>query len=224
MSTKLKIIIAAVLLTAVFTRHQIFNLLGIGKTQADVPVVAVEKEVEQAAQPEAETIDISVGDALYHWDNQIFDWMPYTETAEVYNQQLAEKGIAPTMTVEPIDVNWDVLTSILYQLRYFSQVDMEIMAPIFPASIQALDGKKVTVEGFVIPFDEEQEILSLSANPFAACFFCGKASPASVISMYLKNEKKRYKMDDFKKFSGTLKLNHDDPDQFYFILEEAVEE
>lgn len=111
-----------------------------------------------------------------------------------------------------------------YQLKYFSELEMEIYAPVFPKEIKELDGKEVAIIGFVIPFDEEEQLLSLSANPYAACFFCGQASPASVMSMYLKNKRKRYKVDDFKRFRGTLHLNHDDPNEFYYILRNAVEE
>jgi len=114
--------------------------------------------------------------------------------------------------------------NIKYRLKYFSELDMEMYAPVFPESIKELDGKEIVIEGFVIPFDEEQELLSLSANPYASCFFCGKASPASVISMYLKNKRKRYKMDAFKKFRGKLELNHDNPNEFYYILHNAKEE
>ena len=98
---------------------------------------------------------------------------------------------------------------------------MELYTPVFPKVVKALDGKEIIVEGFVIPFDQSGELIALSANPFAACFFCGKASPASVISMHLRNKGKRYKMDDFKKFRGTLKLNYDDPDEYYYILQDA---
>jgi hypothetical protein len=98
---------------------------------------------------------------------------------------------------------------------------MKIYAPVFPDGLKAIDGKQVIIEGFVIPFDEKGDILALSANPYAACFFCGKASPASVLSLYVK-KKKRYKMDDFRKFKGVLHLNADDPEEYYYILRNAV--
>ena len=44
------------------------------------------------------------------------------------------------------------------------------------------------------------------------------------MNMYLKDEGKRYRMDEFKKFRGTLHLNSDDPDEFYYILRDASEE
>ena len=124
---------------------------------------------------------------------------------------------------EPIRVNWDVLMDIEYKLKHFEEIGMEIYAPDFMKAQKELDGKEVIIEGYVIPFDEDGGSLTLSHFPFAACFFCGNASPASVISMYLRNEKKRYKIDDFKKFRGTLHLNYDDPYEFYYILRDARE-
>ena len=39
----------------------------------------------------------------------------------------------------------------------------------------------------------------------------------------MKKNKKTYKIDDFKKFKGTLHLNYDDPNEFYYILKDAEE-
>ena len=105
---------------------------------------------------------------------------------------------------EPIEIDWKLLMDIEYELKYFSELDMEMYAPVFPENIQALDEQEVIIVGFVLPFEQELDILALSANPYASCFFCGQASPASVISMYLKNKNKRYKMDDFKKIQRIL--------------------
>ena len=113
---------------------------------------------------------------------------------------------------------------IRFQLRYNEEIEMEVYEPVFGKSQQVLDGKQVIIEGYVIPFDEDEEFLALSANPYASCFFCGEGSAASVISMYLKNKGKKYKIDDFKNFVGTLHLNSDDPQEFYYILKDAREE
>jgi len=124
---------------------------------------------------------------------------------------------------DPIELKWEDLIDIKYKIRYFETLDMNVEAPVFGNAQKALDGKEVIITGFVIPFDEDTEYLSLSANPYASCFFCGNASPASVISMYMKTGDKRYKMDDYKTFKGTLHLNYDDPNEFIYILKGAVE-
>lgn len=124
---------------------------------------------------------------------------------------------------DPIEIDWQVLINIDYELRYFKELDMEMYDPVFSKAVEALDGKEVIIEGYIIPFEVEEELLTLSLNPYASCFFCGNASPASVISLYLKEKGQRYKTDDFKKFRGTLYLNYDDPNEFYYILRDAEE-
>ena len=123
---------------------------------------------------------------------------------------------------EAVEVNWHFLTQVKYSKRYVAQFDYYEYRPVFNDQIKALHGKEVIIEGFVIPFDSEGEALALSANPFAACFFCGNASPASVLNLQLKDKRKKYKTDDFKKFKGTLYLR-DDPNDFYYYLVEASE-
>jgi hypothetical protein len=129
-----------------------------------------------------------------------------------------DQGIA-----EPIRADWKVLMDIDYKLQYYKEFNMEIYAPIFTKAVKKLHGKEVIIDGHVIPLDVKQEMIALSYNPYSSCFFCGQASPASVISLHLKDKSKRYKKDSFKKFRGTLYLNQDDPDEFYYILRDAVE-
>ena len=123
----------------------------------------------------------------------------------------------------PVKVTWRTLTRIEYVLKYYEEISMEMYAPVFSDTLKKLDGKLVEVEGFVIPFDETGKEIALSANPFASCFFCGKGSPASVMSMKLAKPGKKYKMDAFLKFTGRLRLNYSNPKEFYYVLEKAEE-
>jgi len=137
---------------------------------------------------------------------------------ELPNKQLTK--ILPA-NKKPIAINWKLLIDIEYKLKYYEAFGMEIDTPVFTDALKVLDGKEVIIKGYVIPIDESSNLLALSANPYSSCFFCGEASPASVMSMKLK-KKKRYKMDASIKFQGVLKLNYDDPEDFYYILENAV--
>lgn len=124
---------------------------------------------------------------------------------------------------EIVKVPWTTLMFIDYEEKYFEETDMEMLAPVFTAELKKLDGKRVEVEGFVIPLDEKGTAIALSANPYASCFFCGQASPASVMSIYFKDQKRKYEIDEYLHFEGELKLNYDDPLEFYYILKEAKE-
>jgi len=224
MKTTLILILAAVLLTAVITREEIAEYLGFGQAGTHDPPIEAEDSMALPEPEQAEAVNNSLAGTLYRWDEQLMMWVPAEEGPEPMAHLMTSQQEAGLPQAEPIDLAWEVLMDIRYELRYFSEMDMEIYAPVFPKAIKALDGKEVVIEGYVIPFDEEGELLSLSFNPYAACFFCGQASPASVMSLYPKNKRKRYKVDDFKKFSGTLHLNSDDPNEFYYILRNAREE
>ncbi|MCH2046725.1 MAG: hypothetical protein MK212_21605 [Saprospiraceae bacterium] len=162
-----------------------------------------------------------INDSLYRWDDKKVDWVSIgTAQIEVSAVEILEDEFADDM---PIRVSWETLLDINYRLRYFKKKQAEMFAPVFGPKLKVLDGKKVIIKGYVIPIDEEGELVALSANPYSSCYFCGNASPASVISMFMKNPDDLFAMDAYKEFYGKLILNYDDPDQFYYILENAKE-
>jgi len=219
----LKIVIPIILVILIVNRIQIEDFINAGITEYEPAIGAIEYAPIDI-EPDQSKGDYLVNDSLYRWDEVELLWV----TVKSAKKKLL-KEIRPTFTSlkltenidKPILIDWKLLLDIEYKLKYYKSFDMEIYAPVFTEALKAIDGKVVIIEGFVIPFDESGDIVALSANPYAACFFCGKASPASVISLYLK-KKKLYKMDDFRKFQGTLKLNYDDPEEYYYILENAV--
>jgi len=120
-----------------------------------------------------------------------------------------------------LKLTWRTLLSIKYNLKYFEEIKMEMYAPVFSDTLKKLDGKFVEVEGYVIPLSATEYVLS--ASPYASCFFCGKASPASVMNLRFEKPGKKYNMDAFVKFQGVLQLNYDDPNEFYYALVNAKE-
>lgn len=164
-------------------------------------------------QPEDSTI--------YKWDDQIFDWV---EIGELERLNHPSNNLTIDIDVNnPTEVRWEVLMNILYQLKYYSELDLSIFAPVFGPNLERLDGQTVVIDGYILPIDEEQGIWALSAFPVASCFFCGQASPSSVISIYFSENqgRTRYATGDRLSLTGTLTLNHDDPVELYYILKEA---
>jgi hypothetical protein len=210
MNAKLKVFIAALLVTSLFSREKIFEHLGFAPVD-ELDALTIQTNQDEVAEESVHSRFnlVSVRESPSSWGK---------------STKAGSAEVAENIPEGPIEILWTELEDIDYELKYFEELDMEIYSPIFPPKIRALHEKQVVIKGYVIPFDADKELLSLSANPYASCFFCGAASPASVMSMYLKNKRKRYKMDDFKTFSGTLYLNSDDPNQFYYILRDAVEE
>jgi hypothetical protein len=221
MNQKLKILFAAIFFAMVFTQDKICQHLGFGQAKHHKTSALKTQKVELNTDDKSYEDDYFINDTLYRWDEQSFDWVITIEDTDEFQMLLAKTEI-PDNT--PLEIDWKVLIDIQYRLRFFKKIEQEIYAPVFSNAVKKLEGREVIIEGFVFPFEEEGDLLSLSQNPYASCFFCGKASPASVISMYLKNDSKRYKIDDFKKFRGTLFLNQNDTDEFYYILKDAIAE
>lgn len=166
---------------------------------------------------------IAKGDtsAIYKWDKELFDWVEIGEIEKLNHE--SNKELPKIDSTPPMTLDWEVLMNILYQSRYYPELDMSIFAPVFGQQQKQLNGRTIEIEGFIIPIDEEESLWALSAYPIASCFFCGQASPASVVSVYLNEEPSRgqYKTGDKVLLRGTLRLNHDDPAELYYLVKEA---
>lgn len=119
-------------------------------------------------------------------------------------------------------LQWKTMEGIGFTEKYVKDLEETFKFPVFTSYIKSLNGKTVEVEGYLIPFDKSGKEVALSANPYAACFFCGKAGPASIMILKLKIPNTKLKTDMYKTVTGRLKLNFDDPEEFYYILEDAV--
>ena len=81
-----------------------------------------------------------------------------------------------------------------------------------------LEGKKVQIQGYMIPVDLELGLYVLSANPYAACFFCGNAGPESVMALKFDKKPRRFELDEVVTFKGTLQLNDSNVDEMNYLL------
>ncbi len=116
---------------------------------------------------------------------------------------------------------WRTLSKVTYEVRLDEVTKFDLEFPIFSDEVKALDGKEITIEGWMIPLEElkGKSYFVLSALPFANCFFCGGAGPETVMEVYCKKHidftEKRIKV------KGTLTVNADDPLRLMYILNEA---
>jgi hypothetical protein len=111
---------------------------------------------------------------------------------------------------------WDILA----KLDYEKSTDEygELFVPKFSAELKALEGKEITLPGYIIPFEGmfKPDHIIISSLPVAACFFCGSGGPESVAEVYLANPIK-YTASSVK-VTGTLELNDTDFNQLMYIL------
>ena len=118
------------------------------------------------------------------------------------------------------DVNiWKDLSNVTYKI---GEDDFgELYLPEFGDKIKKLEGKVVTADGYIIPFEGmfKPEHIILSSLPLAECFFCGSGGPETVMEVMLKNPIKY--TSKRVKVKGTLVLNSKDPEKLMYILKDA---
>lgn len=116
---------------------------------------------------------------------------------------------------------WKTLAKITYKKEYDAFLGFKIDKPVFSPEIVALEGKEVTVKGFIIPTDgyKSHKEFVFSAFPYSMCFFCGGAGPESVMEV-LASEPITYTADPIT-LKGKLKLNGDDVNKLMYALTEA---
>lgn len=185
--------------------------------------VKVESQVIQSSEVETIKSLIQHGDSLFIWNDSsyFFDFLEFYDSSQVFHSAIVKSKLSGQQA--PFDMDWISLQDVRYGQAYFEQIDMEVYVPLFPEELESLHGQLISIEGYVIPIDGDPSSLALSAGPFSACFFCGKGSPASVVSLYFDSPPSGYTVDDFVRFEGRLKLNPDNPEEFYYYMENCRE-
>lgn len=118
-------------------------------------------------------------------------------------------------------ITWETLRDVVFQKKWDADQGMFVLYPKFGDKVKSYTGKEVVLTGYMIPVDIDANYYVLSANPFAACFFCGQSGPESVASIKFKKLNKRYNTDDRVTIKGKLRLNVDDINELNYILENA---
>lgn len=129
--------------------------------------------------------------------------------------------LASGLSLGPIPVSWKTLEDVKFTKKWDEKEGMYILYPEFGRSVKNLEGKEISIQGYVIPVDYNENFYVLSAFPYSACFFCGGAGPESVISLKFKNNKEKFKTDTRLNVKGRLELNSTDIYEMNYILRDA---
>ncbi|MEC9209844.1 MAG: DUF3299 domain-containing protein [Bacteroidota bacterium] len=120
-----------------------------------------------------------------------------------------------------IEITWKELEDVEFSDMYIDSVGESILWPHFGFNVRELDGKEVSLSGYILALDADKGYYVLSKGPFASCFFCGAGGPETVVELSLKSDKYSFYMDEFATIRGFLKLNADDLYRCVYILEDA---
>ncbi|MEQ9440672.1 MAG: hypothetical protein RIG62_16595 [Cyclobacteriaceae bacterium] len=129
-------------------------------------------------------------------------------------------SLAPAFAQDGSSDNiWKALSTVSYKIT--EDEYGELYMPEFSAEANDMEGKVVTVPGYIIPFEGlfKPEHVIVSSLPLASCFFCGSGGPETVMEVFL-NEPINY-TESMVAFRGKLKLNDKDYEQLMYILEDA---
>ena len=121
---------------------------------------------------------------------------------------------------EPQTLTFELLEKTVYS---------EKPPPIFPAELRKLEGKRVRLSGFMIPYDDPEKLfkLMLVKTP-GGCFFCSPPSPTSVVFVRRPaTDSPLSYTTEIIVFEGILHLWHselkddDETKGFFFTLDDA---
>ena len=118
---------------------------------------------------------------------------------------------------------WNELSDVSFKNKKDQTSGFEITYPIFGEKVKQLEGKEITLKGFMVPLDEytSEKKFVLSSLPYNVCFFCGGAGPETVIEVYCKETIDF--TDDPVWIKGIFEPNSENIDQLMYLLKDAIQ-
>ena len=97
--------------------------------------------------------------------------------------------------------------------------------PAYPEYIRQLEGKKVTLDGFMQPVGEDSEsnVFLLLENP-VGCWYCEMPALNGMVYVEMANEKILRISREQIRIRGILQLRGSDPEKFLFTIQAAIAE
>ncbi|NKI32178.1 hypothetical protein [Croceivirga thetidis] len=125
------------------------------------------------------------------------------------------------VALSQVELTWADFADVNFEAQYNQEYDTHFLMPTFGQKIMGYHGKEVSITGYFLDISGTGEVLLLSSNPMASCFFCGAAGPESIIEVVF-NEIPPFITDQVVKVTGTLQLNGDNVDRCNYILKNAT--
>ncbi len=116
---------------------------------------------------------------------------------------------------------WKTLGKITYKKQYDDMLGFKVDIPVFSPEVQSLEGKEVTIKGYIIPVEgyKSHKEFIFSAFPYNMCFFCGGAGPETV--MEVKSKTPVPFSADMITIKGVLHLNSTDINKLMYSLSQV---
>ncbi len=115
-------------------------------------------------------------------------------------------------------ITWKLLGDIKYTKKKHATYG-EVEFPQVNLKLKMLNKKEIIISGFVVPIDSKS--YALSKNVFAACFFCGKSGPETIMGIHYKGSTPRLKTDTYVTLKGKFRYNETDVEDWIYHIDEA---
>lgn len=123
---------------------------------------------------------------------------------------------APLPPIDPKGVNtlpWSVVTETTLDQKY---------RPTFPRYLNDLDGKKVTLDGFLQPLGEDSDLNAFLLVEYPiGCWYCEQPETTAIILVELPEGKTFPHTRNPIHVRGKLSLNASDPENFLYTIRDA---
>lgn len=134
-----------------------------------------------------------------------------------------ENSVQKSQGFKAVEISWNQLRDLKFRPKYNKEYRQMISYPVFGESVKKLEGKQVSISGYMIPMDVKANLYAISRFNYSSCFFCGAAGLESVISLKFIGNPRRFRVDEYCTIQGKLELNADDLDDFIYIFRDAHE-
>lgn len=174
----------------------------------------------QEAKPAADTSKLDDGTTVIKSEDGVTMVAPGYDAKKYSSDAYNDPNAKNKTVLKSQGGAWDNLLKLTFNKNYDAASGELVMKPKFTSNIISMDGKKVSLKGFLVPTEQTgSNMTALSAYPVSTCFFCGGAGPESVIEVYPTKPIKY--VEGVVELEGTLRLNYDDQMKMPYILEKA---
>jgi tetratricopeptide (TPR) repeat protein len=129
---------------------------------------------------------------------------------------LARLDAPPLPPINPTGMNvlpWSVISETIVDRKF---------KPSFAQHLKELDGKQVSLTGFIQPLDAEQDLTMFMfiENP-VGCWYCEMPEPTEIVFVELPTGRTTPYTNVMVRVTGRLMLNTNDPEEFLYTIRDA---
>ena len=185
------------------------------------------ESTEQEALEDVTTLEETKAEVAGFEDELLIDSIETAKMDSSINESMQQPIVANRAAVEKalkpnkdgvVVLDWNIMNDVKLNECFNEEICEYFYCPEFGSIMKSLQGKTVALKGYVLPLDGGYFVLSM--NPMASCYFCGGGGPQSMVDLKFKSPR-AFKMDAHLMFKGKLRLNKDNIEELFYILDDA---